>query len=170
MNKDYIHNFACWAAARAVQNPHHSGTSTAIIRKALDVIDIYSYVEDPNKLLSYEEVHNKIVKNLIGKLKWDPNKRYGVAAKIIAIYFKVTIIIPGKASSSIIKGIYPPIDANNLGRIEDNDDFKDAKWTKLNEVTYNKIITALSKQLKNINSSFIDFEAENTLLTNKKSK
>jgi hypothetical protein len=114
MNKNYIHNFACWAAAKAVQNPHLSGTSNGIVRQALDDININSYVEDPTKLSDYEKEHKKIVKNLIEKLKWDPNDRYGVAAKIIAIYFKVAIIIPGKASSSIIEKIYPPIDAHNL--------------------------------------------------------
>ena len=165
MNKDFLHNFACWAAARAVQNPKLSSNSTDIIRKALDEINIYSYVEDPSKLSDYEIEHKKIVKNLIGKLKWDSNDRYGVAAKIIAIYFKVAIIIPAKAPSSIINGIYPPIDAFNLKSIEG---FKDAKWTKLNEARYDEIITALDEQLKNNNSSFIDFEAQNTLLTNKK--
>jgi len=162
MKNNYIHNFACWAAARAVQNPNHSGTSTAIIRKALDGIDIYSYVEDPTKLDKYEDAHKEIVEKLMSKLNWNIlGDRYGVAAKIIAIYFKVAIIIPGKASFSIIKGIYPPIDAFNLKSIEG---FKNAKWTKLNEATYNEIITALDKQLKNNKSSFIEFEAENTLI------
>ena len=164
MNKDYLHNFACWAAARAVQNPNLSGTSTEIIRKALDDINIYSYIEYPSRLSNYKKEHINIVKDLIGKLNWDSNDRYGVAAKIIAIYFKVAIIIPAKAPLSIINGIYPPIDAFNLKKIVG---FKDAKWTKLNEVNYYDIIEALEKQLKNNNSSFIDFEAGNTLLTNR---
>jgi hypothetical protein len=162
MNKDYLHNFACWAAARAVQNPHHSGTSTAIIRQALDDINIYSYVEDPTKLLDYKNEHIKIVNNLLEKLGWDKDgDRYGVATKIIAIYFKVAVIIPGKASSSIIKGIYPPIDSLNLSKIKG---FSNYKWTKLNKDKYEDIITALDNQLKNNNSSFIDFEAENTFI------
>lgn len=164
MNKDFLHNFACWAAARAIQNPNLSGTRTGIIRQALDDINIYSYIEDPTKLDKYEDAHKDIVDKLLTKLEWkNQETRYGIAAKIIAIYFKVAIIIPGKAPLSIINGIYPPIDAYNLHKIKG---FNNHKWTKLDKDTFDKIIGALKSQLGN--SSFIDFEAQNTLLTNKK--
>jgi hypothetical protein len=159
----YIHNFACWAAARAVQNPNLSGTSTLKIRKALDAIDIYSYIEDPTKLSDYKKEHGKILKKFLEKLGWDKDEsRFGAAAKVIAIYFKVGIIIPSKAPLHIINGIYPPIDSHNLAKIKG---FKNNKWTKINEATYSKIIEALYIQLKSTNSSFIDFESENTFIT-----
>jgi hypothetical protein len=165
MNKEYLHNFACWAAARAVQNPNVSNNSTAVIKEAIDKISLYDYVENPNELSNYKTEHNNIVLKLLNELKWNETDRYGVAAKIIAIYFKVTIIIPGRAISSIIEKIYPPIDSYNLSKIIG---FEKHKWTELDEKTYQDIITALELQLKKNNSSFIDFEAGNTLITKRK--
>jgi hypothetical protein len=142
-----------------------SNNSTAVIKEAIDKISLYCYVENPNELLNYSIEHDKIVSKLLKELNWEKSKRYGVAAKIIAIYFKVTIIIPSKVSSSIIEKIYPPIDSNNLSRIKG---FENRKWTVLDRKTYQDIIIALDLQLKNNNSSFIDFESGNTLITKRK--
>jgi hypothetical protein len=165
MKNFYIHNFACWAASRAVQNPHLSGTSTEIIRNALDDIDIYSYVEDSTRLLEYADAHKAIVVKLLIKLGWNNYvDKYGVVSKIIAIYFKVTLIIPGKAPLSLIKKIYPPIDSFNISKIKG---FEKLKWTKLDEDTFYKMMSSLENQLENEQSNFIDFESKNTLVMDK---
>lgn len=165
MKNFYLHNFACWAAARAVQNPNLSGTGTEIIRKALDDIDIYSHVEDSTKLLDYSNAHKVIVNELLLKLYWNKCKyKYGVASKIIAIYFKVSIIIPNKEPWSLMGKIYPPIDSYNISKIKG---FEKFKWTKLDEPTFYKMISSLENQLKNERSSFLDFESKNNLIINK---
>ena len=165
MKNLYIHNFACWAAARAVQNPHLNGTGTEKIRKALDDIDIYSHVEDSTKLLDYTNAHKAIVDELLIKLDWKKYAdKFGVASKIIAIYFKVTLIIPGKVPLSLIKKIYPPIDSFNISKIKG---FEKLKWTKLDEVTFYEMMSSLENQLENEQSNYIDFESKNTLVINK---
>jgi hypothetical protein len=160
----YIHNFACWAAARAVQNPHLNGTGTEKIRKALDDIDIYSHVEDSTKLIDYSNAHKVIVKQLLMKLNWNECVyKYGVASKIIAIYFKVSIIIPNNEPWSLMEKIYPPIDSYNISKIKG---FEKFKWTKLDESTFYKMITSLEKQLEMEKSNFIEFESQNIFCPN----
>jgi hypothetical protein len=164
MKNIYIHNFACWAAARAVQNPHLTGTGTEIIRKALDGIDIYSHVGDSTKLLDYPNTHKAIVKELLMKLNWNEcGDKYGVASKIIAIYFKVSVIIPNKEPRILTEKIYPPIDSYNISRIKG---FEKFKWTKLDEPTFYKMISSLENQLKKEQSNFIEFEAQNSFCPN----
>ena len=164
MKNIYIHNFACWAAARAVQNPHLNGTGTEKIRKALDDIDIYSHVEDSTKLLDYSNAHKVIVDELLIKLNWKKYAdKFGVASKIIAIYFKVTIIIPNKEPRSLMEKIYPPIDSYNISKIKG---FEKFKWTKLDESTFYKMITSLENQLETEKSNFIEFESQNIFCTN----
>ena len=146
-------------------SPTNAGTGTEIIRKALDDIDIYSHVEDSTKILDYSNAHKAIVNELLMKLNWNECvNKYGVASKIIAIYFKVSIIIPNKVSKSLIEKIYPPIDAFNIGKIKG---FEKCKWTKLDEPTFYKMISSLENQLKNERSSFLDVESKNNLIINK---
>jgi hypothetical protein len=164
MESNYVHNFACWAAARAIQNPRLHGTSNGKIRKALNDIDIYSHVEDSTKLLDYSNAHKVIVNELLLKLNWNEcNYKYGVASKIIAIYFKVSIIIPNKEPWSLMEKIYPPIDSYNISKIKG---FEKFKWTKLDESTFYKMITSLEKQLETEKSNFIEFESQNIFCTN----
>jgi hypothetical protein len=168
MKNEYLHNFACWAAARAVQNPNLKGTNTKTIKNAIELLDLFSFVENPERLSDYPIIHDKLVVGLLNKLNWvDQENRYGVAAKIIAIYFKVAIIIPEKAQIAIIESIYPPIDAHNLKKLKT---IKNSKWTKLNKEKFDEIIIALKKHTKDNQLSFINFEAENHLITNNQQK
>lgn len=164
MKNIYIHNFACWAAARAVQNLHLTGTGTEIIRKALDDIDIYSHVKDSKTLLEYYNAHKAIANNLLMKLNWEKcGDKYGVISKIIAIYFKISIVIPNIKPKILTEKIYPPIDSYNISRIKG---FKNFKWTKLDEPTFYKMISSLENQLKKEQSNFIEFEAQNSFCPN----
>jgi len=45
------------------------------------------------------------------------NNLFGVASKIIAMYFKVSIIIPAKDPKNVRLKIYPPIDSINLKQL-----------------------------------------------------
>ncbi len=50
MLSEYIHNFACWSAARAVQNPHNWGTKTILIKAAIEKVNLSNYVSNPELL------------------------------------------------------------------------------------------------------------------------
>jgi hypothetical protein len=160
MKNEYLHNFACWAAARAVQNPNLKGTDTKTIKNAIEKLDLYSYVDNPQKLSDYPKVHEELVDKLLEFLSWDNESYYGVAAKIIAIYFKVSIILPSKAPHKIINKIYPPMDANNIHRLKG---FKKSTWTKMGKTEFSNIIKGLNDYILQNKMTYIEFESKNPL-------
>ena len=161
MKNEYLHNFACWAAARAVQNPNLKGTNTKTIKNAIELLDLFSFVENPERLSDYPIIHDKLVVGLLNKLNWvDQENRYGVAAKIIAIYFKVSIILPSKAPNKIINNIYPPMDANNIHRLKG---FKKSTWTKMGKTEFSNIIEGLNDYILQNKMTYIEFESKNPL-------
>jgi hypothetical protein len=159
--KNYIHHFACWAAARAIQNPNNNGTKTSIIKEAIENAGFEDYVKDPNMLDNYHVIHQKLVKILNKQLCWDLDKNYGVIAKIIAIYFKVSIILPFNAPKKIIEQIYPPIDSFNLKTLELN---KVMKWTSIDKAMYLNAISKLVDYCAKHKINFIEFEEKNRLI------
>lgn len=160
--KNYIHHFACWAAARAIQNPNNKGTKTSNIKDAIENAGFQDYVKDPNLLDNYRAIHHKLVKILNKELNWDLDKKYGVIAKIIAMYFKASLILPQKSSKKILEQIYPPIDSFNLKTLELN---KDMHWTAIDKTMYLKVINKLEKYCANHKINFIEFEEKNRLLS-----
>ena len=158
MNNTYLHNFACWAAARSIQNPHLSDTQTEKIKLALEKIDIQQFVSDPELLQDFPKTYKKLISKLIKVLNWDEKTRFGVAAKIIAIYFKVTLVIGRNAPKKIIAKIYPPFDSFNLKSLG----LKELKWTNMGETDFNEAIKMLDKHCKEMKMSYVDFEAKNT--------
>jgi hypothetical protein len=159
MNNTYLHNFACWAAARSIQNPNLSDTKTKKIRLALEKIDIQQFVSDPELLLDFPKTHKKLISKLIKVLNWDEKTRFGVAAKIIAIYFKVTLVISRNAPREIIHKIYPPLDSFNLKQLG----IRNLNWTNIDKTDFNFIIEQLEIYCKNNNLTFLDFESKNKL-------
>lgn len=158
MKSEYIHNFACWTAARSIQNPHLTDTQTEKIRLALEKIDIQQFVSDPELLLDFPKTYKKLISKLIKVLNWDEKTRFGVAAKIIAIYFKVTLVIGRNAPKKIIDKIYPPLDSFNLKAIGLNN----LRWTSMGKPEFETAILMLDKHCKEMKMSYVDFEAKNT--------
>lgn len=158
--KEYTHNFACWAAARAIHNPQNKGTKTKIIKAAIEKVGFEKYIENPQLLESYKKSHNVLVNKLNKELDWNLDEQYGVLAKIIAMYFKVAIILPNKTSKKIMEQIYPPIDSHHLKTIG----LRQLKWTSMNAKEFNQSIVALESYCKTNSMSFIDFEGKHSLV------
>jgi hypothetical protein len=158
--KNYTHHFACWAAARAIHNPNNSGTSTDIIKDAIEKAGLEDFVENPKLLESYPSIHDSLVKNLNKKLRWSIDEKYGVLAKIIAMYFKVAIILPNNASKKIMEQIYPPIDSHHLKPIG----LQKLRWTTMNAKDFKQAIGALEDYCKQYSMDFIAFEGNHPLV------
>lgn len=158
----YLHNFACWAAARAVQNPRLKGTKVKDIKNAIENIGLYSYVEKPSSLLEYDKIHDNLVDKFLKAMGWR-NSYYGVAAKIIAIYFKVTLNITGKAPSNISNLIYPPLDSYNLKQIYGSRSAPN--WTSLDKTSFKRVLRDLIYYCEKHKISFKNFEANNPFTT-----
>src|SRR5680860_592056 len=106
----HIHNFSIWTSARAVQRGF---TTTANIKLAVDSTNLRNF-GDQNENISaeqFDDFHRKTANTLISKLQEkNVTCSYGQAAKIIAIYFKTSVIIPNLGRSKLSKVIHPPID------------------------------------------------------------
>jgi hypothetical protein len=156
---NYVHNFACWVAARAIHNPKLSGTKVKFIVEAIEKADLKKYAENPTLLSEYSKTHEKLVIAVLEALKWNKNHKFGAAAKIIAIYFKVSIILSKKGKASILNQIYPPIDTFNLKQLG----IRNLNWTNIDKTDFNFIIEQLEIYCKNNNLTFLDFESKNKL-------
>jgi len=140
----YIHRYACWTAARAVQNPTTQVYSTQVVTQALTNRDFINYLRDLQNLKSYEKIHSKLVNILMDEVDVPLDKKsFGVGAKILAIYFKTALIVPGLASGKefpeLLKVIYPPIDSNVLLELG----LKKIKWTKMTQDEHLLVIEAM---------------------------
>lgn len=88
---DQRHNFAAWAAARAVQRGW-KGANVQNIKAALESSCIHRYLPDPAFMdvncVRFEELHKLWCKEIVASLysRNIANATYGRAAKIIAIY------------------------------------------------------------------------------------
>jgi hypothetical protein len=158
MDNAYLHNFGCWAAARSIQNPKLKNTQTEKIRFALEKIDIQQYLSNPGLLQDFSKTNDKLIVKLVKALNWDKKTKYGVAAKIIAIYFKVTLVIGQNAPKKIIDKIYPPFDSFNLKSLG----LKKLRWTNMGETEFKEAIKMLDKHCKEMKMNYVDFEAKNT--------
>ena len=158
--KNYTHNFACWAAARAIHNPHNKGTKTKIIKAAIENVGFEKYVENPQLLGDYKSIHKELVNKLNKELDWNLDEQYAVLAKIIAMYFKVAIILPNKAPKKILEQIYPPIDSHHLKTIG----LQKLRWTNMNAKVFNQSIDALEIYCKQHSMDFIAFEGNHPLV------
>jgi hypothetical protein len=126
------HNFAVWAAARAVQRGFAKATVEAV-RRAIKACGIESYLKDGRRLpttdKAFNAVHrkwcNSIRKNLGGATC------YGQAAKIVAIYLKTTVVIPHQAGN----------DEHELKKC------CAIRWTKLNEKPYFELMGELREYI-----------------------
>jgi len=138
----YLHNYACWTAARAVQNPATMGYRTDDVKVALDKIGISKYLIKKEPLALYEKIHLEIVTDLLKKMNKGDNE-FGIGSKIVAIYFKTALIIPALSSgiklSKFLKSIYPPIDSNVLIELG----IRGIRWTSMDNLNHSRVISTM---------------------------
>lgn len=143
---DHLHNYAVWTASRAVQRKF---TTTKNIKSAIEATDLKEFSKNPKSMTAeqYDDFHkissNLIIENLD---KLGIKASYGQAAKIIAIYFKTSLVIRDSGQSQISKIIHPPIDnilLTNLNRIYPFLRLKGIRWTQLSEDKYFSLIDRL---------------------------
>lgn len=138
--QDYIHDYAVWTAARAVQR---NFTTTQKIKFAIDKSNLREFGE-VRKCVSigeFNEFHRLCAKRIIEAFEElsVSNVTYGKAAKIIAIYLKTAVIIPMSGQGDISRFIHPPIDRILLTNISREHRIKklcEKGWTSLTEDEY----------------------------------
>lgn len=160
---DLLHNFACWAASRAIQVPGVKSGKSLDLKIILEDAGIKRYCKNPYLLRKkkYKTIHNELINKIINnrKRKWPKENCYGLAAKLVAMYMKCAVILPNincdNLKCTIVK-IYPPIDSESLKKLE----IKDIKWTKSSKDDYEIIFKVLNSFCEENNLDFIKFESE----------
>lgn len=147
---DHLHNYAIWAAARAVQR---NFTDTKNIKSAIEETELKGLIDLKGAFTveRFDNFHritaNKIIQHLKSIDKKLENKAsYGRAAKIIAIYIKTIIVIRDSGLSNLAKIAHPPIDRillTNVHKEYKGLGFNNINWTQLAEDEYFDLISKL---------------------------
>lgn len=148
--RDHLHNYAVWAAARAVQR---NFTDTKNIKEAIEKTRLPSIIDSDRiwTIEQYDDFHRETAKKIISSLitldtELLPKATYGRAAKIIAIYIKTIAVIRYSGISSLSKIAHPPIDRiflTNAHKDHRSLGFNKINWTQLTEIEYFDLITKL---------------------------
>lgn len=155
------HNFAVWAAARAAQRGWKGGTVDKL-QGALEHSGVVEFLRRPTSLNTsqkrFDRRHAQWCRSIIEYLSSEGvrDATFGRAAKLIAVYLKVMVIIGLGAESKLSKVVHPPIDAillKNLAgaakvRSLHGKEWHNIKWTKLTETEYCSLIAQLREHLE----------------------
>jgi hypothetical protein len=149
---EHRHRFAIWTAARSVQR---SWTTTLNISQVIQSTQLHEFVNDYNNLSEqseFDEMHRNWCDQMIKEFRLlNVTASYGRVAKVIAVYFKTSIIIGADSSDSKIKFIHPPIDRILLRNLPTNvNEFKSIRqlnWTQLDQQNYWLIVETIRGKL-----------------------
>lgn len=145
----HMHNFAVWTSSRAVQRGF---TSTKNIANAIEKSGLKDFVESYNGIdkKDFKKFHIKIAEKLIYELS-EYNCTYGMAAKIISIYLKTSLIIYNRGKNC--NNIHPPLDKILIIKLIKCNYIKDytyKPWRKFNKKDYWELITIIEKHKFNV--------------------
>jgi hypothetical protein len=145
----HLHNFAVWTSSRAVQRCF---TSTKNIANAIESSGLRNFVETFNGIgkAEFENFHIKCAQKITTTLKKE-NCTYGIAAKIIAVYLKTSLVIYSKGMNC--ENIHPPLDRILLTNFKKCNGLKNyiyKPWTQLDKKAYWKLISLIEKQEGNV--------------------
>lgn len=143
------HNFAMWTAARAVQR---NFTTTGNIVKAIEKSGLRDFVESYKNISKqgFRAFHIDCANKLISSLK-SHKCTYGIAAKIIAVYLKTSLILCTEGQAC--ENIHPPIDRiliTNFLKCKEIKEYTYKPWTKLNKIDYWNLIKIIEKYNGNV--------------------
>ena len=144
------HNFAVWTASRSVQRGF---TTTKNITDAIKKSGLRDFVETYNGIEKdeFKDFHLKCAQKIIASLGKDKCS-YGIAAKIIAVYLKTSLVIYDKGKNC--ENIHPPLDRILLKNFEKYNKLKEycyKPWTKLCQNAYWDLICLIESYEGEIN-------------------
>jgi hypothetical protein len=154
---DHQHRFAVWAAARATQRGL-AKFSTSSVNDALTACGVVAVADNavdwPTTARAFARAHRNWCRTMRANLRSARigNVSHGRAAKAIAIYLKVRIVLGGHHDSAFAKVIHPPIDRILLQGVAKHLRARDpvfarrlqvTTWTSLTEVRYDDLIARL---------------------------
>lgn len=158
--KQHVHNFAVWTSARAVQRAF---TKIEMIQRAIEESDLQLFSEssDDCNQKSFDEFQRRCANQIIDSFgKNNIPCSYGRASKIIAIYLKTAVIIQNGDQNTRCSFIHTPIDSILLKALDKKlriNEFKNIRWTTLDETNYWELINKLKSNHLPINWKLEEF-------------
>jgi hypothetical protein len=143
---EHKHRYAVWTAARAVQRKF---TTTNNIAKAIDKSGLrrFSETDEVYTADQYDiEQHTWCTQLMKAFDEMGVACSYGQAAKIVAIYLKTAVVLPGNGISPNALVIHPPIDSILIKSISDLpglSHIKNERWTKFTKAKYIEVIDSI---------------------------
>jgi hypothetical protein len=153
---EHRHRFAAWAAARAVQRGWGS-SKTEKLRNALASCGVREFVGSPESPYSidersFRELHRQWCRSVIESLTQQgvADATFGRAAKLVAVYLKVMVVLGPDGDCNLARVVHPPIDRTELQKVAaDVGDsphkrlWRTVSWTQLTEENYYSLIDQL---------------------------
>jgi hypothetical protein len=140
---EHKHRYAVWTAARAVQRKF---TKTNNISNAINKSGLrrFSENEEVYTVDHYDSEQKNWCTQLIQAFdEMGIPCSYGQASKIVAIYLKTAVVLPGNGLSPKSQVIHPPIDSILLRSISDHprlSNLKSKRWTKFTSEDYEQLM------------------------------
>lgn len=157
--EEHKHRFAAWAAARAanVNECRFKVVQGKQILQTANLNEVAISIENLPQPNNFDIQHRKWRNSIIQAAKQHQlSFTHGVAAKLINIYLKSIFICSGSYEDPRVKAIHPPIDSvllnalynqNIGGRRNEWQAARKARWSKLNSVQYENIISAIRQTI-----------------------
>jgi len=142
------HQFASWCAARAVAVPFAS-IKNKVVLAAIEAAGLQRYVGDPELLPNPESMdswhHDKCERVQHELAAYGSPRAYGVAAKIVNVYFKAIYCHPATCDHARVVALHPPIDQEVIVGMPQFGSGNDAlwravRWTNLTAAEYHSLI------------------------------
>jgi len=153
---EHRHRFASWAAARAVQRGWGSSKSEKL-RGALESCGVREFLCTPEsrdvEVRGFEDLHRQWCRAVIESLtqRGVAGATFGRAAKLVAVYLKVTVVLGPAGECNLSRVAHPPIDRKELQKLAaeagidspHKRSWKTVNWTQLTEEDYYPLISQL---------------------------
>lgn len=153
---EHRHRFAVWAAARAAQRGL-KGAHNVVLAEALESCGVRDVVDAgaaswPTEAAQVDSRHAQWCSRIVDGLQaGGVAASYGRAAKLVAIYLKVTVIGAGFHETPFGRHLHPPIDDILLKALAAEPRFaaqacrrwRATRWTKLEAVEYAELVRSL---------------------------
>lgn len=153
---EHRHRFASWAASRAVQRKWPSANK-AKLQGAIGSCGIREFVSSPESRNTGEDRFRELhlqwchaVMEFLGRQGVE-DATFGRAAKLVAVYLKVMVVLSPAGECDLARVAHPPIDRILLQKVATAVDvrssqkrlWKTVSWTQLTEESYYSLIGQL---------------------------
>jgi hypothetical protein len=154
--QNHIHQFGVWAAARAASISRLTNVEVETIFNAVEIEKRVQELQHTKKITpaKYKKWHILLCNEIIALVPKKINKKkrvisFGIASKLVSIYLKTTIVLPGLGKTPLACIAYPPIDRFLIRSLNNFCDTNyNTNWSTFNINDYLIIIEKLQQTFK----------------------